>query len=113
MNKVILIGNVGAEPKTTTFDNGSVTNFSLATTERWKDKNTGEQREATEWHNVVFYRMPEGLRQYVNKGTKVAVEGTLKTRSYEANGVTKYVTEVVVSSLELLGGKPQATNTEY
>lgn len=98
VNKVILIGNVGADPDIRTFESGDkVANLSLATSESWKDKNSGEKREKTEWHRVsVFGKLADIVEQYVKKGSKLYIEGQLETRSWEQDGQKKYSTEVVL-----------------
>lgn len=107
MNKVILLGNVGKDPEIRTFDNGGkVANFSLATTEKWKDKNTGEAKSDTQWHNIsASGPVVKVIEQYVKKGMSILVEGKLKQRSWEHNGEKKYITEVKVDSLTLVGNK--------
>ncbi len=111
VNKVILMGNVGQEPKVRAFaDGNSITEVSLATSDSWKDKSTGEEKTATEWHSVVFKRrQAEIAAKYVQKGSKLFVEGRLKTRSWQKDGVAHYKTEVEVTSFEMLGGKQQAS----
>lgn len=113
VNKVILIGNLGKDPEVRHFEEGrSVASFSLATSETYRDKN-GEQKENTDWHNVVVWRtgLVGVVEKYLRKGNKVYVEGRLKTRSYEDQDKnTKYVTEVLVDNLTLLGA-PNNTNT--
>lgn len=111
VNKVILMGNVGQEPKVRAFaDGNSITEVSLATSDSWKDKATGEEKTATEWHNVVFKRrQAEIAAKYVQKGSKLFVEGRLKTRSWQKDGVAHYKTEVEVTSFEMLGGKQQTS----
>ena len=100
VNKVILVGNLGQDPEARTFDNGGrVCNFSLATSDRWRDKNTGERRERTEWHRVAIFN--EGLakiaEQYLRKGSKVYIEGQLETRKWQdQSGQDRYSTEVVL-----------------
>ena len=99
VNKVILIGNLGRDPEVRHFQAGAkIVNFSLATSETWKDKATGERRERTEWHRVVIFS--EGLagiaEQYLRKGSKVYIEGSLQTREYEKDGIKRYSTEVVL-----------------
>ena len=99
VNKVILIGNLGRDPEVRyTQDGMKIVNFSVATSERWKDKSTGERREKTEWHRVVIFS--EGLagiaEQYLRKGSKVYIEGSLQTREYEKDGIKRYSTEVVL-----------------
>ncbi len=106
INKVILIGNLGADPETRYMPNGNaVANVSLATSDTWKDKNTGEQRERTEWHRVVFFgKLAEIVGQYLKKGSKVYVEGRLQTRKWQGqDGQDRYTTEVVVD----IGGTMQ------
>lgn len=98
VNKVILIGNVGQDPDVRRMPSGdAVANVSLATSETWKDKGTGERQERTEWHRVVFFgKLAEIVEQYVRKGSKLYVEGKLRTRKYDKDGQTHYSTEVVV-----------------
>ena len=104
VNKVILVGNLGNDPEVRYMPNGNaVANVSLATSETWKDKSTGEQQEKTEWHRVVFFnRLAEIVEQYVKKGTKLYVEGRLQTRSWEQDGVKRYSTEVVANEMQML-----------
>ena len=104
VNKVILVGNLGNDPEVRYMPNGNaVANVSLATSESWKDKSTGEQQEKTEWHRVVFFnRLAEIVEQYVKKGTKLYVEGRLQTRSWEQDGVKRYSTEVVANEMQML-----------
>jgi single-strand DNA-binding protein len=107
MNKVILIGRIGKAPEKHTFDNGNVkTSFSLATTENYKDK-SGEWKESTEWHNCVVYRDTKLI-----SGDLIAVEGKLKTRDYEKDGVKHYLTEVVVLRSELLQRKVKQSGND-
>jgi len=99
VNKVILVGNLGRDPEVRQSQAGAkIVNFSIATSESWKDKNTGERREKTEWHRVVIFS--EGLaniaEQYLRKGSKVYIEGSLQTREYEKDGIKRYSTEVVL-----------------
>ncbi len=103
VNKIFLLGNVGQEPQVKTFDNGDqVANFSLATSDQWTDKN-GEKKESTEWHNCVCYRqLAKIASDYVKKGSKVFVEGRIKTRSWEKDGVKQYRTDVEVLKLLVL-----------
>lgn len=113
VNKVILIGNLGRDPDVRTFQNGGrVVNLRLATSERWKDRNTGEQRERTEWHSVAIFNEPLGrvAEQYLRKGSSVYIEGQLETRKWQdQSGQDRYTTEVVVrpysGALTLLGGR--------
>ena len=107
INKVILVGNVGQDPETRYMPNGNaVTNLSLATSETWKDKNTGEQQERTEWHRVTFYqRLAEIVAEYVKKGSKLYVEGRLQTRSWEQDGVKKYATDIIANEMQMLDSR--------
>ena len=110
VNKVILIGNVGGDPETRYLPNGNaVTNITLATTDSWKDKQTGQQQERTEWHRVAFFgKVAEIAGEYLRKGSQCYVEGRLQTREWEKDGVKRYTTEIVVDmngSLQLLGGR--------
>ncbi len=105
INKVILVGRLGKDPEGRALENGTqVANFSVATTESYKDKTTGEKKTTTEWVNVVLWRgVAEVAIKYVRKGDLVYIEGKLKTRSWEKDGVTKYTTEVVGDVLQMLG----------
>jgi single stranded DNA-binding protein (ssb) len=107
VNKVILVGNVGQDPETRYLPNGgAVTNLSLATSETWKDKNTGENQERTEWHRVVFYqRLAEIVAEYVRKGSKLYVEGRLQTRSWEQDGIKRYATEIIATEMQMLDSR--------
>lgn len=108
VNKVILIGNLGADPESRFFPDGTqVCNVRLATTETWKDKASGERREATEWHPLVFRsKLAEIAAQYLKKGSQIYVEGSLKTRKWQdKSGQDRYTTEVQVAELKMLGGK--------
>ena len=109
VNKVILLGNVGNDVESKVMPSGgTVVNFSVATSESWKDKNTGEQKEAVEWHRCVcFGKLAEIIAQYVKKGSKLYIEGSLRTRSWEKDGAKRYATEIVVSEMQMLDGKPQ------
>ena len=112
LNKVMLIGNVGQDPEVRYLDNSSsgnkVATFRLATTERYKDRNSGETREITEWHSVVAWRNSADIvEKYVKKGTQLYVEGRLRTRSWDdQNGNKRYTTEIIADSLQLLGKNP-------
>ena len=110
VNKVILVGNVGNDPECRTMPNGNaVSNLSLATSDSWKDKNTGEQQDRTEWHRVVFFnRLAEIVDQYVNKGSKLYIEGRLQTRSWEQDGVKRYTTEIVANEMQMLDSRSSA-----
>ncbi len=104
VNKVILIGNIGADPEIKYTPSGAaVANVTLATSETWKDKNTGAQQEKTEWHRVVFFnRLAEIVGEYVKKGAKLYIEGSLRTRSWEQDGIKRYATEIVASEMQML-----------
>lgn len=111
INKVILIGNLGADPETKYLPSGSaVTNISLATSESWRDKQTGEQQERTEWHRVVFFnRLAEIAGEYLRKGSKVYVEGSLRTRKWQdQQGVDRYTTEIVANEMQMLDSRGDA-----
>lgn len=112
VNKVILIGNLGNDPETRFFpDGGAVTNASIATSETWRDKQSGEQKERTEWHRVVFrdrgnYRLGQIAGEYLKKGSKVFVEGALQTRKWtDQSGQDRYTTEVVVNEMQMLDSR--------
>lgn len=110
VNKVIIIGNLGQDPETKTFpDGGSVTNISIATSESWKDKQTGEQKERTEWHRVVFRnKLAEISAQYLKKGSKVYIEGSLRTRKWtNQQGQDQYTTEIHAMHMQMLDGKSE------
>lgn len=113
VNKVILVGNAGNDPEFRVMPNGNgVANVSLATSETWKDKNTGDQQEKTEWHRVIFFnRLAEIVEQYVKKGTKLYIEGRLQTRSWEQEGVKRYTTEIVASEMQMLDSRGGGGNT--
>lgn len=111
VNKVILIGNLGKDPEVRHLENGTaVANFSLATSESYRDRTSGERKTITEWHNIVLWRgLAEIAEKYLNKGDQVYIEGKLRTRSWEdQNGVTKYTTEVVGDNMTMLGGRPSS-----
>ena len=109
INKVTIIGNLGNNPESRSFPNGdSVTNITVATSEKWKDKTTGEDRERTEWHRVVFHRrLAEVAAQYLKKGSKVYIEGSLRTNKWQdkATGADRYTTEIVAGDMQMLDGK--------
>jgi single-strand DNA-binding protein len=119
INKVILIGNIGGDPEVRYMPNGNaVTTLSVATTESWKDKNTGDKQERTEWHRVVcFNRLGEIAGEYVRKGTKVYIEGSLRTRKWQdQQGQDKYTTEIIAADIQMLdskGGSPTAAYADY
>lgn len=107
VNKVILVGNLGRDPESRTFPNGDqVTNVTIATTDKWRDKQTGDMKEATEWHRVAFHgRLAEIAAQYLRKGSQVYIEGSLRTRSWEKNGVKQYATEIRADQMQMLGNR--------
>lgn len=107
VNKVILIGNLGKDPEMKSFPNGDAfCNITLATSESWNDKQTGEKKERTEWHNLVFTRkLAEIVGQYLRKGSKIYVEGSLRTRKWQKDGVDRYTTEILVNDMQMLDGK--------
>ena len=108
INKVILVGNLGNDPDVRYMPNGeAVANVSVATTESWKDKQTGEKQERTEWHRVVmFRRLGEIAGEYLKKGSQVYIEGKLQTRKWQdKNGNDRYTTEIVASDMQMLGGR--------
>ena len=111
INKVILVGNLGNDPETRYMPSGgAVTNISIATSKGWKDRDSGEQKERTEWHRVVFFnRLAEIAGEYLKKGSKVYVEGELRTRNYDKDGQKHYSTEIVANEMQMLdsrGGAP-------
>ena len=115
VNKVILVGNLGKDPEVRFMPNGeAVCNFSIATTENWKDK-SGAKQEKTEWHNIVMYRkLAEIAGEYLKKGRPVYVEGRLQTRKWEKDGVTRYSTEIIADSMQMLGGREgTSSNASY
>jgi single-strand DNA-binding protein len=107
VNKVILVGRLGKDPEVRNLENGAVVaNFTLATSESYKDKTTGEKKEVTEWHNVVLWRgLAEISQRYLHKGDMVYIEGKLRTRSWEKEGVTRYTTEVIGDNMTMLSTK--------
>ena len=109
INKVILVGNLGKDPETRYSQAGSaVTQFSIATSDSWRDKGSGEQQERTEWHNVVcFARLAEIAGEYLRKGSKVYIEGSLRTSNWEQDGQKKYKTEIMARELQMLDSKSQ------
>jgi single-strand DNA-binding protein len=113
VNKVIVVGNLGRDPEIRTFPSGDqVANVTIATTDKWKDKQTGEMKEATEWHRVVFNgRLAEIAGQYLRKGSQVYVEGSLRTRKWtDQSGAEKYSTEIRADQMQMLGGKSGGTD---
>ena len=110
VNKVIIVGNVGAEPEVrATQTGGQVVNLSIATSESWKDKNTGQMRERTEWHKVVFFnRLADIVSEYTKKGDRLYVEGSLRTRKWQdQSGNDRYTTEIVASEMQMLSDRPK------
>ena len=108
VNKVILIGNLGQDPEVKYMPSGgAVTNVTVATSESWKDKNTGEQKENTEWHRVVFFRrLAEIAGEYLKKGSKVYIEGKLQTRKWQdQSGNDRYTTEIIANEMQMLDGR--------
>ena len=108
VNKVILVGNCGRDPEMRTFPSGDrVANLTIATTDKWKDKQTGEMKEATEWHRLVFNgRLAEIVGEYLRKGSQIYVEGSLRTRKWtDKDGVEKYTTEIRVDQMQMLGSR--------
>ena len=120
VNKVIIVGNLGKDPEMRSFPSGDqVANVTIATTDKWKDKQSGEMKEATEWHRVVFNgRLAEIVGQYLRKGSQVYVEGSLRTRKWtDQSGVEKYTTEIRADQMQMLGsrqgaGDPRATHDD-
>lgn len=113
VNKCIIVGNLGRDPETRYMPNGdAVTNIAVATTESWKDKNTGEKKELTEWHRITFYRkLAEIAGQYLKKGSQVYVEGRLQTRKWtDKDGVERYTTEIIADTMQMLGSRSGGGN---
>ncbi len=121
INKAIIVGNLGRDPEQRAMPNGgAVTNITVATSRSWKDKNTGEQKEQTTWHRIVFFnRLAEIAGQYLRKGSKVYIEGELRTRQYDKDGQTHYATEIVANEMQMLdsrgtqGGQPAQQSNDY
>lgn len=116
INKVILVGNVGVDPDVRYLPNGNaVTTLSLATSESWKDKTTGEKQERTEWHRVVcFNRLGEIAGEYVRKGSKLYIEGSLRTRKWQdQQGQDKYTTEIIAADIQMLDSKGGGSSVSY
>lgn len=108
VNKVILVGNLGRDPELRTFPSGDqIANVRIATTDRWRDKNTGENKESTEWHSVVFNgRLAEIVGQYLRKGSQVYIEGSLRTRKWQdQSGQERYTTEIRADTMQMLGSR--------
>ena len=116
INKVILVGNVGADPEVRYLPSGAAaTSLSVATSESWKDKQTGEKQERTEWHRVsCFNRLGEIAGEYIRKGSKVYVEGSLRTRKWQdAQGQDRYTTEIIASNIQMLDSKAGGSDASY
>lgn len=114
VNKVIIIGNLGADPEVRYMPSGgAVTNIRVATSDGWKDKQTGETQERTEWHRIVFFnRLAEIASEYLRKGSKVYVEGSLRTNKWQdQNGNERFTTEIIANTMQMLDGKGGAPNT--
>ncbi len=108
VNKVIIVGNLGRDPETRYMPSGdALTNIAVATTDKWKDKASGEQKEATEWHRISFFgKLAEIAGQYLKKGSQVYIEGKLRTRKYtDKDGIEKYSTEIVADTMQMLGSR--------
>ena len=108
VNKVIIVGNLGRDPETRYMANGeAVTNIAVATTESWKDKNSGEKKELTEWHRITFYRkLAEIAAQYLKKGSQIYIEGKLQTRKWtDKENVERYTTEIIADTMQMLGSR--------
>ena len=107
MNKAILIGNLGRDPEISHAHSGvTIAKFSLATSEKWKDKYTGEMQRRTEWHRITaFGRLAEICREYLSKGKQVCIEGRIQTSSWEKDGITRYNTEIIASTMKMLGSR--------
>ncbi len=108
VNKVIIVGNLGRDPETRYMANGeAVTNIAVATTESWKDKNSGEKKELTEWHRITFYRkLAEIAAQYLKKGSQVYIEGKLQTRKWtDKENVERFTTEIIADTMQMLGSR--------
>ena len=113
VNKVILVGRLGKDPEVRyTQDGTAVATFSVATSEEWKDKTTGEKKEKVEWHRIVaFSKLAEICSEYLKKGQQVYIEGRLQTRSWEKDGITRYATEIFSEKMQMLGSKNGAGNS--
>lgn len=114
VNKVILVGRLGKDPEVRNLENGAtVANFTIATSETYKDKTTGDKKEITEWHNIVLWRgLAEIAARYLHKGDMVYVEGKLRTRSWEKEGVTRYTTEIIGDNMTMLSTKGSSMGGE-
>ena len=114
VNKAIIIGNLGKDPELQYTQSGvPVCKFSVATSENWKDKNTGEKKEKTTWHNIVLFAgLADIAAKYLNKWAKVYIEGKIDNRSYEKDGITKYISEVIAEKMTMLGGGQSRDNNQ-
>jgi len=115
VNRVIIVGNLGRDPETRYMPSGEqITNVAVATTDRWNDKGTGEQREATEWHRISFFgKLAEVAGQYLKKGSHVYIEGKLRTRKYtDKDGIERFATEIIADTMQMLGGVPKSVENE-
>lgn len=112
INKAIIVGHLGQDPKPQHMPSGgTVTSISVATSESWKDKNTGQQEQRTDWHRVVFFnKLAEIAGQYLKKGSKVYIEGSLRTRTWDKDGEKRYTTEIVANEMQMLDGKSDGGN---
>jgi len=112
LNKASIIGHLGQDPEMRYMPDGTATAaVSIATTDKWKDKKSGEAKEKTEWHRVVFFgKLAEVVGEYVKKGSQIYVEGKLRTRSWDKDGITRYTTEIVGRELQMLDKKPAAVD---
>lgn len=115
VNKVILVGRLGKDPEVRHLENGAtVANFSMATSETYKDKTTGDRKEITEWHNIVLWRgLADVAAKYLHKGDMVYIEGKLRTRSWEKEGVTRYTTEIIGDNMTMLSPKGSGGSSDY
>ncbi|HHJ17094.1 MAG TPA: single-stranded DNA-binding protein [Gammaproteobacteria bacterium] len=116
VNKVILVGNLGKDPEVRYMSNGNaVCNVTLATSESWKDKQTGEQKEKTEWHTIVFYRrLAEIAGEYLKKGSQVYIEGKLQTRKWQdKSGNDRYTTEIIANEMQMLGSRGGGGSADF
>jgi len=116
VNKVILVGNLGADPETRYTAGGTaVSNIRIATSDNWNDKQTGERQERTEWHKVVFFnRLAEVVQQYLRKGSQVYIEGSIRTQKWQdQNGQDRYTTEIVANTMQMLGSRQDAMAGSY
>lgn len=116
INKAIIVGNLGNDPETRYMPSGgAVTNISVATSEQWKDKQSGEQKERTEWHRIVmFNRLAEIAAEYLRKGSQVYIEGTIRTRKWQGqDGQDRYTTEIIANEMQMLGGRGGGGSAPY